>query len=442
MAKRQRFWLAAMGLSAAIGLATAAGASAWPRSSLVVPSRANAVSGTITFLTEAQVKRAWDILIPNFQRVYPNVEIKPTYILGGTARGTVMATQFQSGNAPDVVMLGAGRATAPSLIEYAQAGYLADLSTSPWAKRVPPWVKPLVTLKGKIYGWMQRSITAPIVIYNKDLYQSLGLRVPKTFAQFLGVCRTIRQKAPNLVPLGFIGALPDARGAMAFALASSEVYGKDPNWNVKRAQGKVTFQTTPGWHTAVQHIVDLKNAGCFSPSVAADSPTAVIGQMVTQQAVMLWQSDQGASLIKTTNPKLHIDMFVPPATTQAGTFMTVFPFDTLAVNKKSRNLAAARAFVDFIAREKQSRLFSKILGEESPFDYQRALNPKIGAKALDDIHQFAAPYVTKGKIRISGQSTFPSTGSYVAIATTVQGLFTGQSSVDDVLKAADDNWGK
>jgi raffinose/stachyose/melibiose transport system substrate-binding protein len=436
MVRRRTFWLGAITLSAVVLLATAVGASART-------SGAPEISGTLTLSTDLTVRRSWEILIANFERVYPNVDVNATFLQGGNVRGPAIATQFQAGNAPDVVMMGAGRVIVPSLLEYAQAGQLADLSNRPWAKRVPPWARPLVTYNGKVYGWLQRSIAGPIVVRNRDLFQNLGLTLPRTFPQLLNVCRTIRQKAPNLLPLGFIGALPDSRGAAVLHFASSEVYAKDPDWNAKRARGAVTFQSTPGWRTAVQRLVDMKNAGCFSPSVAQDSVQAVLGQMLSGQAVLLWFSDTGFAALRAANSRLNIDMFVPPAaSTQAASYMTVYPQDTLVVNQRAKNMPAALAFVDFMAREKQDRLFSTINGGVSPYDYQRAFNPRIGARALDELHQFASSFATAGRIRVTGHALWPSTDPFLAIGNAVQGLFTGQTTVDDVLRAADNAWPK
>jgi raffinose/stachyose/melibiose transport system substrate-binding protein len=437
MVGRHRFWLGAAGLAAvAVMLVTAVGASA----DRAVDSQS--ITGDITFYSEASTDRAWAVLIPNFNRIYPNVHVTRENP-ASAQRAAVLGTRFQAGNAPDVMMLYAGRASSPSVLEYAQAGYLADLSKRPWAKRMPPWVKPLVTVNGKIYGWMQRSIAGPAVPYNRDIFNRLGLKVPTTFAQWLTLCQTIRQKDPSLTPIAYTGGNLNANGAMPVGFASSTVYGKDQNWNAKRARGQVTFQSTPGWRLAVQHIVDMKNAGCFSSGVAGvPSIFTTSAQVASGQAAMVWLSDGGVALIRAANPKANVGIFEPPGVTAASTHMTLFPFDALAVNKKSKNLAAAYALVDFLAREKQANLFSRILGESDPFTYAKVLNPKIGAKALDNAHKFTAPFASTGRIRVSGNATWPSSAPYVAMGTAVQGLFTGQSSVDDVLKAGDDAWPK
>ncbi len=434
--RRRSVWLGVIGLSLAVLLTTAVGASARRTAD------PKAVSGTLNITVGLTLKASYEVIISNFERVYPNVTVQPRYLQGGPVTAATLGTEFQAGNAPDVVELPPGRVNIPSLLQYAQAGYLADLSKRPWAKRLPPWMKPLVTLNGKVHGWGTGPTAGPAVVYNKDLLRQLGLTVPKTFAQLLNVCRTIRQKPGNLIPLGLIGSIADADGAAALGIASSEVYGKDPNWNSKRARNKVTFQSTPGWRRSLQHIVDMKDAACFSPSVAADSIPTIVGEMATGQMVMMWFSDTGAGLLRAANPKLNLGIFVPPATTQAGTYMTVFPNNALSVNKKAQNMPAALAFVDFLAREKQDRLWANIGGRVSAYDYQRAFNPKIGATALDAVHQFAAPYAKAGKIRVTGQALWPSTDPFEAIARGVQGLLTGQKTVADVLKSADDAWPK
>ena len=278
-----------------------------------------------------------------------------------------------------------GYTLPPSVLEFQAAGHLANLSSSPWVKRIPAFAKPLISVGGKPYGWMARVFT-PSIVYNKDLFQNLGLTVPKTFAQFLNVCRTIKQKAPNLIPLSLAGSQFTSLGGNAVVFASSTVYGKDPNWNAKRQRGQTTFASTPGWHTALQRYVDMKNAGCFGPGVASDTAASTFQQFVPGNSVMFVANDGYFSVVRGLNPKIRIGQFVVPSDTQAGTYMSVFTSDTLVVNAHSHNLPAARAFVDFVARQKQNTLLAKVAGGMAAYDYAAVLNPKIGAKALDEDH--------------------------------------------------------
>ncbi len=434
--REHKWWLAAVGLAAAAAvLASAVSASA--RSTADPKS----LSGDITLATELTTNRAWPVLIANFNRVYPNVHVNWTGGVASAARPALLATQFQSGNAPDILLMGAGTANPPSVLGYAAGGYLADMSKAPWRKRIPAFSKPMVTLNGKVYGWNLRVVAGPSIAYNKDIFRQLGLTVPKTFSQFLATCRAIKRKDSSLIPMLIIGGNINALAAAPFGFASSYVYAKDPNWNGKRARGKVTFESTPGWHQSVQRFFDMRDAGCFSQGVAGDQIPAVVSQFASGKAAMMWFGDTGVSLALAINSNLHIGNFPPPADTAKSTYMTLFAGDTIVINKQSKNLPAARAFVDFLAREKQNRLFGKILGEENPYDYQKALNRKIGAKALDAAHRWTAPWATTGRIKVSGQANFPTSAPTVAMGAALQGMFTGQTkSVDDVLKAADAAW--
>jgi ABC-type glycerol-3-phosphate transport system substrate-binding protein len=155
---------------------------------------------------------------------------------------------------------------------------------------------------------------------------------------------------------------------------------------------------------------------------------------------MFVANDGYFSVVRGLNPKIRIGQFVFPSDTQAGTYMSVFTSDTLVVNAQSHNLPAARAFVDFVARQKQNTLLAKVAGGMAAYDYAAVLNPKIGAKALDEDHAPLAPYAKK--IVIAGSTTWPSTAPLIAMGQAAQGLLTGQTTVDDVLKAADAAWPK
>jgi raffinose/stachyose/melibiose transport system substrate-binding protein len=270
MVRRRGLVLGAIGLSVAAMLATATSVSARPS------GQKAAVAGTITFLADTTTQIPYDILIKNFQRVYPDVTVNATYA-SSVQRPTLLATQFQSGNAPDVFIAYPGYTLPPSVLEHQAAGHLADLSSSPWAKRTPAFAKPLVTVGGKVYGWMAR-VATPSIVYNKEIFRNLGLTVPKTFAQFLDICRTVRQKSPNLVPLSMSGSQFSTLGGNAVVFASSTVYANDPTWNEKRQRGQTSFQSTPGWRQALQRYVDMKNAGCFSTGVASDTAATTFQQ--------------------------------------------------------------------------------------------------------------------------------------------------------------------
>src|SRR4029077_12456171 len=93
-------------------------------------------SGTVTIsmLVNNTTQPAYNVLIPNFERVYPNIKVNVTYALPATAP-QLLLTEFAAGNAPDLFGTTPGRATPTSVYELARAGDLAPLVNEHWAKR-------------------------------------------------------------------------------------------------------------------------------------------------------------------------------------------------------------------------------------------------------------------------------------------------------------------
>jgi raffinose/stachyose/melibiose transport system substrate-binding protein len=101
----------------------------------------------------------------------------------------------------------------------------------------------------------------------------------------------------------------------------------------------------------------------------------------------------------------------------------------MSLNAKSSNKAAALTFLDFMGREKQQRLFAKINYIVSPFDATKGNLPGIYADLK--------PWFAAKKVVTNLNGEWPNTSMNTNMGTSIQGLFTGQKSVDDVLRDMD-----
>ena len=143
---------------------------------------------TITMLGFTSAEPAWQVLIPNFERVYPNITINATYVPGGTA-ATARADRACWRVTRRICSLSSRAASAPNtMCTLAQAGELAPLVNVPWAKRSLPSVTSLSKYGKGLYVFEPQ--VAPYGVFtNNTLFAKLGLKVPQTFAQLLDVCR-------------------------------------------------------------------------------------------------------------------------------------------------------------------------------------------------------------------------------------------------------------
>src|ERR1700759_2840621 len=92
-----RPWRAVTAVVALAALAVAVSASAAPKATPV----------TLRFVQTNTGQAATDILIANFERVYPNIKIDVLYLPTSQLQ-TLLLTQFQSGTAPDLFYVQGG----------------------------------------------------------------------------------------------------------------------------------------------------------------------------------------------------------------------------------------------------------------------------------------------------------------------------------------------
>jgi raffinose/stachyose/melibiose transport system substrate-binding protein len=370
---------------------------------------------------------AIDALIKNFQRVHPDIEIKTEYAPIATY-GQFIQTQFQAGTAADLVFGSPGTGNANGLGNFWKANRLVDLSKEKWAKRVAKetWLK---DEKGRVYG-------APIgafpigVIYNKTLYSQLGLTIPKTFSGLVANCRKATSQGKTAFSLA--GAFP---AILAMGMAGSYVHAADPNWNAKRAAGRVSFASSPLWRRLLQRIVDMKNAGCFPQAVTALQIPQAVGLLGSQQAASYTAPGDATATIRAANPQLNLGMYAFPGDRAAATRPIVAYGQAIGINKASANIAAAKTFIAFAMREGQSKVLAHFMGVPTITEAKQGKLPSY----MSDL----SPYVKSGKFAPLAYLPWPNPDVYnIALAQGITGLLTGQLSIDTVLRNMDAAWNR
>lgn len=397
----------------------------------VVAGAARPASGvTINMIVNAGNKPGYDVLIANFERAYPNIDVNITYPPTPEAVFQVEVTELAAGNAPELLMSFPGCGAPISICVLGNAGHLAPMLKKPWSKRSLPLVTSLNKLGKGLFSFSP--LVAPVGIFtNDDRFKQLGLKVPQTFAQLLTVCQ--KAKAAGTAAIVLDGQNQGDVLFLIVDLAVANVYGKDTHWNAKRRAGKVTFAGSQGWRRSLQQFVDMNKAGCFQPGVAG----------ATSQAT-LFARGQGLMMVGVSNQKAPIDgagaQFpyshhpFPGGTTgtQIRTFVNVGSSVSVNSHSSAQGQAAAQSFVDFIARPKQNSLFARIQGGLTQYEFLKLQLPDFMAGDVSVLKQ--RKYVTSP---IFGWWN-PDVAAF--LRENQIGLITGQRSVDDVLRGMDAAW--
>jgi raffinose/stachyose/melibiose transport system substrate-binding protein len=411
---------------AAVALVAGAGVGAKPQATVTLKVLAQ---------SNGQGNPQLQAIFDQFQKLNPSVKIEATYLPIGTTYANTLRTQLRSGNAPDVFYVTPGSGGLQSLLPFAKAGYVADLSTRPWAKKIP-----LATSAKPLYWWKNKLWAVPIdvvpvgALYHPDVLSDLGLRVPTTMGQLLAACRTAKSKGKHFLNLA--GASAQNAGLLASVVAGSYVLAKDPNWNQKRLANKTTFAGTPAWRTTLQRIVDMKNAGCFPPGAEANDNVPATPGFVSGQVASWVLPSSITGLIKSFNPKAQYNFFALPGDKASDTRVFSSPTDAFAVYSKSKNKAAAMRLVDYWATPAAQGAYGKATGAASM--YQAG----TGRHLAFELRGIAPLLRQKDKVHTLMQVEWSNPAVFETLGKDVQGLLTGQKTVAATLADLDAAWGK
>ena len=388
-----------------------------------------ATATTLTVMTTAGHNALWQAWVGNFQRAYPDITVNVTFVPTQSYPQTLL-TELQAGNGPDLLYAQGGAGQLHAVLNLAQGGFLADLSSQPWVKRVPAVARPLFSNGKKFYALPLAAVPTGLM-YNVAAFKQYGLTPPTTFTQLLSLCHKITSLGK--APMVFAGATFDS-GSLPQMIAASTVYGTDPTWNDERAAGKTTFMRTAGWHSALQRFMDMKAAGCFESDAASLQLTDVFSRLAGGQALMWAGPSVAMAPIHALAPTLDLALTPFPGATEATTHPEVSYTDSLGVNAASPNKAAAIEFVNFIARQGQSHLYASFLSALSIHDANVA-NVPTAVTAF-------SPFLKAKKTVFYPNAGWGSAAVYSALGAGATGLFTGQvSSINTVLQSMDTAWG-
>lgn len=127
------------------------------------------------------------MLVAQFMKENPGIEIS-MLIIPNDADATMSARAAQ-GQLSDILQM----QSYSRVFEYAQKGYLLDLSKEPVLAKVIPGAKPAVTMNGKQWA-LPMDFAGIGIIYNKAIFAKYNLKAPTTYRELERVCKTLKDK--------------------------------------------------------------------------------------------------------------------------------------------------------------------------------------------------------------------------------------------------------
>lgn len=345
------------------------------------------------------------------------------------AYNTQVTTQLQAGNAADMMILAPGTGQPISVITLADAGFLEPLDETS-AGLVPSGAEAEFQIDGDTFA-QPTSLTPVGLVYNVTAAEEAGVNeFPATYEDMLTACTTARDGGKSFTVLA--GGIPFNTGLFSMLVSATRVYAETPDWNAQRTAGDVTFADS-GWREVLEDVVEMNESGCFQDGAAGgtfDSITQGLGGGTSLTAAV--PGSAAASISSATGADLNVQAF-PPAKGQKAFTVTGANY-AWGVNAKADDAvkASAQAFLDWAAEPENAQEFAKLSGAV----------PITGIEESTLLPSYApiASLLADGNYVGLPNATWPNPGVYDALGAGVQGLLTGQKTVDQILDEMDAAW--
>lgn len=283
------------------------------------------------------------------------IEIAPS----GSDGDNVLKTKLASGDLPDIFNYNSGS----KFLSLNPTQYFADMTDQKMTARFDDNFKKCVSVNDKIYGAPFSTTQAGAIVYWKPDYESLGLKVPNTWDEFLKNCETLKKagKTPCYLSNG------DTWTTQVLFLGDNHnVITSDPNFAQEFEAGKAKFATTKAALESFRKYEDLTSyynadgsAAKYQDGIEDMSVGKATHWIILTQAI-------GEMIAKHPDCADKLGVFPIPGTDASKTGLTVWEPQAWYVSKDSQQKEAAMAFLNFWYEDENVNEYVKAMGANGP----------------------------------------------------------------------------
>ncbi|MFC4626914.1 ABC transporter substrate-binding protein [Promicromonospora alba] len=344
-------------------------AAAVPLLALAGCSSSGAADGTteITFLTtnDAPNPEVADALVEAFEAENPDVSVTVEIRPGGTEGDNLIKTRLSTGEMADVFFYNSG-----SLLQALNPdSSLVDLSDEEWVGSLTEEFVPVVSTENGTYGAPLGASFAGGIVYNKPLYEELGLTVPTTWDEFMANNETIAAEGDGVAPV--IQTYGETWTSQLFVLGDfANVLAVDPEWAEQYTAHQRSYAQEPAL-LGFQHQQEVAEAGYFNEDFAsATFPDGARMVAEGEGAHYPMLSNVIQTVMQNTPDGVDdLGFFALPAEEAGNTQATIWQPNALYVPRSTEGaeLEAAKEFVAFANSEAGCEIQNEMLPPAGPY---------------------------------------------------------------------------
>ncbi|HEY8577256.1 MAG TPA: extracellular solute-binding protein [Devosia sp.] len=320
---------------------------------------------SITYLADNQPSTvaSAEALIAAFEAANPDVNVELETRPAGGEGDNLIKTRLATGLLPDVVSYNSG-----SLLQALNPSQnFVDLTDEPWQATVVDSFKSVVTgSDGRLYGGPHGTAMGGGILYNKPIYEELGLSVPKTWAEFMANNEKIKESGKAAV----IQTLGTTWTSQLFVLGDFyNVLAANPTFAEDYTAGKAKYATTPAAVKGFEHQAEIFNGGFLNEDFQAATMEEGIVKVATGEGAHYPMLTFAISNITELAPE-HIQdvgFFAIPGDDPEKNGLTVWMPNGYYIPKTSQNVEAAKRFIAFIQSPEGCKIDMESSGISGPY---------------------------------------------------------------------------
>lgn len=379
------------------------------------------------FFYKQEITKQLKEMTEAFTKTHPHIVIDLEIVPNDSM--TVLKTRMSSGQAPDIIQL----QSYANVFEFANAGWLLDLSHEPVLAKVVPGTKNAVTYKGKVYA-LPMDVAGIGIIYNKDIFKKYGLKPPATFSELKAVCATLKKN--KVTPFASMFKVNWSVGHFLSMVHTTLAGPKVLPWIDSMNAGKGSF-ADPVNVKELFKILDFYKANS-DPKAAEFDWNEQQAAFAKGEAAMMVQGLWSYGAAINTNPKLNCGFIPFPCTDNvADTKLFADVDSTFAISATSspEKIKAAKAFFGWLGTPEAIQMWVEKCKLVPTFK-------GADVKSMDAPFQDLVFYLNSGKTNPWAFSMYPVAAWEDATKNGAQEYLFGRKNARQVIQYIDATWRK
>lgn len=287
--------------------------------------------------------------IEAFEEENPNIKVSQE-VIAADSYSQSLQTKIASDDAPMIFVANTGRS---SLVKYAEAGHVADLTGLEGLENLNEKILPDGQLDGKQYG-ITIDQNAYGVFYNKDIFDENGLEIPETIPELEEVCRKLEEKGIQPFATGY-----GEQWVVGLTLKIYEDILCGPEWFTQHENLEASFSGDEKFRQVMENFIRYKDyweEDSFGKN-SEDGYNSLANGEVAMMINGTWTIDS----VEKKNPDCNIRFFaLPTSDDPSGAIVDLAPGSPFCVynSDDADKLDAAKKFISFLITEESCNAYA------------------------------------------------------------------------------------